>query len=78
MADNYIQIKYSSNAKDKADTLKELILADLPEQDVRLDTHEKDGVEARWFKNGRSFLILLTSDPEIETALKRMEALKNL
>ena len=81
MSDTYIQIKYNENDQEqtnKAQQLKEEFSEREPEVEVKLISHNGTFVEARLFKNERSFILLHVGDKDLETAHKRFEALKAL
>ena len=79
MSDTRIEIKYNQNDTEqasKAQQLKEEFNEREPEVDVNLLAHDGTFVEARLFKDDRSFILLHVADKDLEIAHKRFEALK--
>ena len=81
MPDTHIEIKYNEDDTEqvsKAQQLKEDFNEREPEIDVRLLAHNGTVVEARLFKDDRSFILLHAADKDLKIAHKRFEALKSI
>ncbi len=81
MTSEYILVRYNKLDAEqtlRADQLREIFSQNASDVELKLENHNAAFVEARLFRNNRSFILLHSADVSVSDALKRYNSAINL
>lgn len=77
--DNIIHLKHNPKEAKQAKDLADQIRQKEPEIEVKMEANDlTKGVEARWWRGTKTFVLYLPSDGSFDKLFTRLEGLKNM